>query len=70
MKIHVDKICTLHRLWEKSLKCVIMNFHVFMRKLVLQKRAEQFISSFEIDIGQNNQCEIYPDMNFKLFLNM
>ena len=41
-----------------------------MRKLVLQKRAEQFISSFEIDIGQNNQCEIYPDMNFKLFLNM
>ena len=70
MKIYVDKICTLHRLWEKSLKCVIMNFHVFMRKLVLEKYAEQFISSFEFDIGQNDRCEIYPDMNFKSFLNM
>ena len=41
-----------------------------MRKLVLEKYAEQFISSFEFDIGQNDRCEIYPDMNFKSFLNM
>ena len=41
-----------------------------MRKPVLQTCAEQLISSDEFDIGQNNWYEIYPDMNFVLFLNM
>ena len=54
---------------KKSLKCVI-NFHVFMRKLVLQICAEQLISGVEFQICQNNRYEIYPDMNFISFLNM
>ena len=35
-----------------------------MRKPVLQISAEQLISGVEFQIGQNNQYEIYPDMNF------
>ena len=48
---------------KKALKCVIINFHVFMR-------AEQLISDVESQIGQNNRYEFYPDMNFISFLNM
>ena len=55
---------------KKKLKRVITNFHVFIRKPELQTCAEQLISSDEFDIGQNNWYEIYPDMNFVLFLNM
>ena len=54
----------------KSLKCVIMNFHVLMRKPVLQPWAEQLISGVAFDIGQNNWYEIYPDISFISFLNM
>ena len=47
-----------------------MNFHIFMRKLVLQTCAEQFKSGAEFQIGQNKRYEIYPDMNFISLLNM
>ena len=36
-----------------------------MRKPVLQMCAEQLISGFEFQIGQNNWFEIYPDKNMK-----
>ena len=55
---------------EKSLKCVIINFHVLMRKPVLKICAEQLISGVEFEISQNNQYEIYPSMSFISFLNM
>ena len=55
---------------KKSLKCVIINFHVFMRKPVLQICAEQLIPGVESQIGQNNRYEIYRNMNFISFLNM
>ena len=55
---------------KKSLKRVIINFHVFMRKPVQQICAEQLISGAEFQIGQNNRYEIYPDMNLISFLNM
>ena len=55
---------------KKSLKCVIVNFHVFMRKLVPQMCAEQLISGVEFQISQNNRHEIYPEMIFISFLNM
>ena len=56
---------------KKSLKSVINNFHVFMRKPVPQiLLAERLISGVEFQIGQNNQYEIYPEMNFISFLNM
>ena len=55
---------------KKSLKRVIINFHVFMRKPVQQICAEQLISGVEFQIGQNNRYEIYPDMNLISFLNM
>ena len=55
---------------KKSLKCVIINFHVFMHKPVLQICAEQFISGVEFQIGQNNRYETYPDMDLISLLNM
>ena len=67
MKILLFTRCT--RLWKKkkTLKCVITNFHVFIRKPVLQTCAEQLISSDEFDIGQNNWYEIYPDRHLDKF---
>ena len=56
MKILLFARCTW--LWKEILKYVIMNFHAFMRKPVLQACAEQLISSIEFEIGQNNQYEI------------
>ena len=55
---------------KKLLKSVIINFHVFMREPVPQILAERLISGVEFQIGQNNQYEIYPEMNFISFLNM
>ena len=43
---------------------IIINFHVFMRKPVLQICAEQLISGVEFQISQNSRNEVYPDMNF------
>ena len=48
----------------KSLKYVIMNFHIFMRKLALQTCAEQLISGVEFQIGQNNRYEL-PRYEFR-----
>ena len=39
---------------KKSLKYVIINFHVYMRKPVLKICAEQLISGVVFQIGQNN----------------
>ena len=39
---------------KKSLKYVIINFHVFVRKPVLKMCAEQLISGAVFQIGQNN----------------
>ena len=55
---------------KKSLKCVIINFHVFVPKAVLQICAQQLITGVEFQTGQNNRYEIYPDMNFISFKNM
>ena len=49
---------------------VIIIFHVFMRKPVLQICAAQLIPGVEFQIGQNNRYEIYPDISFISFLNM
>ena len=54
----------------KSLKRTIVNFHVLIRKSLLQICAEQLISGVEFQISQNNRYEIYTDMNFISFLNM
>ena len=43
---------------KKSLKCVIINFPVFMCKPVLQTCREQLILGTEFETGQNNQYEI------------
>ena len=55
---------------KKSLKYVIINFHVFVRKPVLKMCAEQLISGAVFQIGQNNWYEIYPAISFISFLNM
>ena len=49
---------------KKSLKYVIINFHVFVRKPVLQICGDRVKLGAEFQIGQDNQYEIYPDMNF------
>ena len=78
-KIH-SKSKVIEQIWKyfapwtsyekKSLKCAIMNFHIFMRKLVLQTCADQLILGVEFQIGQNNRYEIWPDMNFISFRNI
>ena len=59
---------------EKSLKCIITNFHVFMRKHLLQTCAEQLISGVNFQIGQNNQYEIVIylriDKSYTIYLKL